>query len=496
SLETFLEYIEAAQMDEDLEIAQPQHPNSVKLMTIHQAKGLEFDIVFVPGLSRQIFPDTKVTSNPYARKSELPYHIREDSDYLPSFESVMSRFREALKERAMEEERRLGYVALTRARKKLFLSCAHWYGEERSTSAGPGEFFAELAGKEPTEEDPGCPPHPAVTLRTNSPRPDENPLRDELELRAAGWPPSDKVEPDDLFTGGWRAALVEARRDPDSIEKQVAAAGIDRPEWDASRGEVAEQLALVTTPAPPAPIDERLKSLSVSNMVQLARCPKQFYWTVVRPLPRRPSRAARLGNDIHRWIEISSIGQQKLDDPEEPPDLAPEEVGDRPGRSLPTEESLKKAFMDSRFAEKRPRYIEQPFVISLEAGYLVRGRIDAVYVEGEEWELVDYKTGMQPAEDDEIAKLQLAIYALAAERIWGLDPSKIKVTYFYLKSGNTVTTAAEDLTFTEKDLLAMFEQVEARIFDPVPTQICGSCDFLRFCDAGRAFVAAQSSEPQ
>ncbi|MDQ3765929.1 MAG: PD-(D/E)XK nuclease family protein, partial [Actinomycetota bacterium] len=74
----------------------------------------------------------------------------------------------------------------------------------------------------------------------------------------------------------------------------------------------AEQLQLLYVPRPPPAPDERLQSLSVSSLVQLSRCPKQFHWTVVRPLPRRPSAAARLGHDIHRWIEIRSVGQGRL----------------------------------------------------------------------------------------------------------------------------------------------------------------------------------------
>lgn len=81
------------------------------------------------------------------------------------------------------------------------------------------------------------------------------------------------------------------------------------------RDEVAEQLRLPGTPVVrPAP-EERFPSLSVSAMVQFSRCPRQFYWSEVRPLPRRFSAAARRGQGIHRWIEIRSAGQERLEDP-------------------------------------------------------------------------------------------------------------------------------------------------------------------------------------
>lgn len=495
SLEAFLDYVDAAQDVEDLEVAQPQQQNAVKLMTIHQAKGLEFDLVFVPGMAERIFPDTKVSDNPTRSAATLPFWAREDRKYLPEFDLVMSSFEAELKERAEEEERRLAYVAFTRARRALRLTAAHWYwgDRERKHPNGPGLFFLELAGAPATESSPEMPPNPAVSVRRYEPCPDVNPLRAQLEERAKEWPPSDGLPPDPLFDSGWRRAAEEAVADPDLVDRVAAAKGVSADEFERAKDEVARQLELVTAPAPPAKPDERLKTLSVSSIVQFARCPKQFYWTVVRPLPRRTSAASRVGQEIHRWIELRSIGQKRLDDPEEAPDLTPEELGDElhDGEAHRSPERLKKTFEDSPFAALRPRHVEQPFVIFLDGGFLVRGRIDAIYVHPDgTWELVDYKTGAEPDDDDEIADLQLAIYALAARQIWGVEPTRLKVTYLYLQTGSARTIAGADLTLLESDLIEMFKAVENQQFGPTPSHVCHSCDFLRFCDAGRRFVAS------
>jgi len=187
---------------------------------------------------------------------------------------------------------------------------------------------------------------------------------------------------------------------------------------------------------------------------------------------------------------LRSIGQGRLDDPEEPVDLAPEEIADdevhgaRPGASL---DDFKRSFESSRFAAIAPRYIEQPFAMSLGDGYLVRGRIDAVYVHPDgTWELVDYKTGREPDGSDATARLQLSIYALAAQRMWNVAPEKLRVTYFYLGTGNADPIEATDLETDEDALILLFEQVQAGVFDPHPGSLCRSCDFLRFCAAGRA----------
>lgn len=84
----------------------------VKLMTIHQAKGLEFPYVFVSGLSEGIFPN--------------PRSIREN------------------KERGREEERRLMYVAVTRAEKALFLTESEGYSSQANGAKVPSRFIREI----------------------------------------------------------------------------------------------------------------------------------------------------------------------------------------------------------------------------------------------------------------------------------------------------------------------------------------------------------------
>lgn len=263
---------------------------------------------------------------------------------------------------------------------------------------------------------------------------------------------------------------------------------------------MAEQLQLLGAPGAPPVSDERLQSMSVSSMVQLSRCPKQFYWTVVRPLPRRPSAAARLGHDIHRWIEIHSAGQGRLDDPKEPGGLPPEETGEPapahkgPAHAVSIEKKLKSTWQASRFSGMIPRFTEQYFVISLPDGLQVRGRIDAVYMhEAGTWELVDYKTGREPDEADTVARLQLAIYSLAAQEAWKVDPGMLELTYFYLATGRADPIPATELTTTLADLSAMFGQVQAGGFEPRPGRICHSCDFLRFCEAGQEQVSDTTS---
>ena len=211
SMSTFLDYLDAARNVEDLEVAQPRDDDTVKLMTVHQAKGLEFDVVYVPGLVERIFPN-KRTTNPYKSMGQLPFEVREDSDYLPDFTETknLSKFHKQLQDLEEEEERRLAYVAITRARRAVHLSAAHWYGStsyERKFPAKIGTFFAELGGRPEDEKNAARDAIPSVTRRRFDECPEENPLLEELAERSLSWPPDTEIAGDELFEDGWRAAL-------------------------------------------------------------------------------------------------------------------------------------------------------------------------------------------------------------------------------------------------------------------------------------------------
>src|SRR5207237_1012401 len=77
---------------------------------------------------------------------------------------------------------------------------------------------------------------------------------------------------------------------------------------------------------PAAPTRTAPTALSVTSLVSYARCPKQFYWSVVRPLPRQSSAAARLGTEVHRWIEQRAGRQLALLEPEVDDELDPDAV--------------------------------------------------------------------------------------------------------------------------------------------------------------------------
>lgn len=455
ALVEWLDAIESA--DEEIEASQPTEDDAVKLMTIHTAKGLEFDLVFVPGLARgkssHIFPDTSRQSNPATSPKNLPFELRGDAEALPKFMGNLSQFTEQLKMRAHEEERRLLYVAVTRARKRLVCSAAFWYypsdlGEALKNPMEPSEYWREIRS------------FPDVEVIGEVEQPEENPLIERRAERARTWPPPAR-RPSPHLPEGAAAAVRAARaqRDPDPTlfpAEQVPAAA--------------------TEPVP--------RGLPVSAVVTYDRCPKRFYWSYVRPLPRRPSAAARIGTLVHTWIERQGRGQITLYDPEEFEEREPSEQASRIA-------DLRAAYERTRFSGRTPHRIEQGF--SLVVGdLLVQGRIDAIFEDPDgTWEIVDWKSGRAPAEDG-AERWQLDLYALAAQEVWGRKPEELKLTFLYLGGDQPEerTVQARPAEQIRADLERMLASVAAGAFDPVPSAACSHCDFLRDCAAGRTFTGS------
>jgi DNA helicase-2/ATP-dependent DNA helicase PcrA len=229
-------------------------------------------------------------------------------------------------------------------------------------------------------------------------------------------------------------------------------------------------------------------TVSVGGVIDYARCPKRFYWSSVRPLPRFSGPAARIGTEIHRWIERRSAGQGQLLEIDETPDLTAEELAGEPGRI----ERLRQAFNSSRFAERVPLFAERAFILRL-GGFAVAGRIDAVFGDdvGGPWEVVDWKTGRPPDQDDPLAGLQLDLYGLACIEVWGKRPEDLTLTYLYLGAGEERSHPMGDVDEVRARVSGALTSIADGAFDPTPGPWCHHCDFLSFCGAGKARVAAE-----
>ncbi len=420
SLSAFLAYLDAVEdAAEPVEATQPALADSVKLMTVHMAKGLEFPVVVVAGLSagtakdgslkHGIFPDVRVVDP--RRAQGFPYELREDAAHLPRFAGNARAFRAQLDERALEDERRLLYVALTRAKRLLVLTAAWWYRGSEKVAKGPSPFWREAAE------------HPAVTVVTQAAEPRTSPLTEALRSKVR-WPPParrpDELD-DPLVPEGVGAAVELARQDPRAMAERLPPS-----ELDAYQAAVAAGRHLVESTngdAAALPLPPRV--LSVTQVLVYARCPRDFYWTVVRPLPSPPRPAARLGAVVHRLLERRARGLPDLVDLDGLGGDVPGGVAE-PGLV----ERAKRNFAATRYARLPPPEAEVGVVLRV-GPWAVRGRIDAIFRSGDDVELVDWKTGRR-SESNPLGLDQLGVYALALRELGELPADRCVTAYCYL----------------------------------------------------------------
>ncbi|MFF8967444.1 UvrD-helicase domain-containing protein [Streptomyces globisporus] len=148
SLLAFLGFLRtAAQYEKGLDNALPGGENTVKVLTAHKSKGLEWDVVAVPGLVTGQFPSGQSRDAWTAQAKVLPHALRGDAATLPPLDSFDAKgikaFKEEMKEHQHTEELRLGYVTFTRPR-SLLLGSGHWWGPSQKRTRGPSAFLEAL----------------------------------------------------------------------------------------------------------------------------------------------------------------------------------------------------------------------------------------------------------------------------------------------------------------------------------------------------------------
>jgi DNA helicase-2/ATP-dependent DNA helicase PcrA len=406
----------------------------VQILTVHGAKGLEWDLVAVPGLSANVFPAEPKGVNWAKVRHLLPGPLRGDRAALPAFafESAadIRDLTQLLKDHEVDvkdlhaaEERRLAYVALTRAR-HLLLASGYAFDEAKNARL-PAEFLREVAAVAPPDE--WYEPEDGAV----------NPVT--AAVREASWPVDPLGSADG--NGAGRRPAVEAgaarvraaAQRPPRPEQLVLGTPLSRAEqWahDVDRL-LAERARLAGMDAGAVALPDQL---SVSQLVELQRDPDELARAIRRPLPRRPAPSARRGTAFHQYLEQRWQSQALLD-LDELPGAADQDADDADFAEL------RAAFERSQWASRTPIQVEVPFETTI-AGRVIRGRMDAVFADGEGWLVVDWKTGRKPTgAAADAAAVQLAAYRLAWADLQGIDASdlhRVRAAFHYVRSNETV----------------------------------------------------------
>jgi DNA helicase-2/ATP-dependent DNA helicase PcrA len=484
------------------EAAPPSATPAVQVMTMHAAKGLEFDRVFVLGLSATRMP------GPWRRGSDdIPDELLK--------ESVPERGR-ALHEAEM---RRLLHVAMTRARRELVLAWAEpaaggatprpsaFYEDARAALEAEEEVFdEELFG-------------PAEGLHSTF-----RILRDELldtiasvggrlgEMRLDTYLDVDQAVARYLELLKV-AALIERTKEGQELAQALpevteilaqvataeqreimAASALD--DWlrdtgrETARRPVGAENGSEPSLDPFIPRRGGGLMLSASDIDTYRICPLKYKFARVFRIPQEPTIHQRFGIVLHQVLErFHSTGGGSLEQLMELFEASWRRSGfgdsdDEQQFRARAVEALERYWEQDRASDSEPVWFERSFAFKL-GEHLLRGRVDRVdRLPDGSYELIDYKTGKAKTEDELREDVQLSLYQMGARESWRLETAA--QSYLYVLTGDKVPVehSAEELERVKATVTEIADGIMRQDFEPKPSyEVCSFCDYRIICPA-------------
>jgi DNA helicase-2/ATP-dependent DNA helicase PcrA len=477
---------------------------AVRVMAMAEAKGLEFDHVYVLGLDRSSFPGRAP-----GRPSVPPELLPDSGAHPQDWDSC---------------RRRQLHVAMTRGANGLVLS---WVERNREGSARPSPFYEEArtvlgAAEELHEEELFGPAEGLhATYRM---------LRE--EVLEASWRAGSELSELRLDTALdvnravarhlelLKLAALAQRPGAESVAEAIDAINgllrqIATPEQQAEleasslddyllesereQGRRRELVAARQEPSLEAFLPRRGEGLALSaSDIELYRtCPLKYKFARVFGIPREPTINQRFGILIHKVLELFHAEQERHGGPA-PDDLRRlmrlfEAGWRRAGFGTSDDElqfrdraveALQRYWERENSSETEPVWLERGFDLPIGRHHL-RGRIDRVdRLPDGGYELIDYKTGERKTAAELADDLQLALYRVAAREAWDLEAEM--GSYYYVLDAEKVAVRAEagDTERVERTVLEVADAVLGQDFEPRPSpQVCSWCDYRLICPA-------------
>jgi ATP-dependent DNA helicase UvrD/PcrA len=436
-LRDFVEYLGYFnELDGDICIEEEIADDAVQLMSVHAAKGLEFPHVFILRLSKHDFPSG-------ARRPVFEFPVELMREDLPKGDFQI------------QEERRLFYVAVTRAQQRLTLSTI----VNKRKKASP--FLEDFLRNPKIQKMDTAQSTPKVAV------PPEEEDAGELEIAA----------PD-------AAPLFRSLRENSKAYSRIAL-------W-----------AKAFHPPRPEPLQ-----LSASAIGAYENCPMRYQFRYAWGIRGGPKPATTFGNVMHTTIkeivsEVRKRGKVPLEEMlgiferEWTSAGFPDEYQEKEYRKAGREQL--EAFYHTYIAAPADMlYQEKAFELPLPHNVVVTGRMDQVNSMGDgEVEIVDYKTGRMRDAKKAAADLQLGIYALAAREVLDLEPSRL--VFYNLVNNEAVATSRDEkaLAATKQKIAEVADLIRAGEFPAKPSFACGYCDYKPACPAHETLVTIRPMPPR
>ena len=427
---------------------------AVQMMTVHAAKGLEFRIVFVLSVAPRRFPATE-------RRAviEFPDELRKGP--LPP------------KNIHAQEERRLFFVASTRAQDRLYVSSVAAPGKKPSKLiedmlADPLVAARDIARIEVKELPvvPVTPVIPAIPVI---------PAKAGIQTGASAFRDS-RFRGNDEQNGRAQQEMFGEVSEPPAVHPPIA-------EWAGREPEIKP--------------GEKLR-LSASSIEDYEDCPLKFKFGHYLKIPTGPQAALTFGNIMHRsvrrYFELRAEGVASFEAVKEFYESSwrntgfEDEYQERAYKQAGLEQL--RAFVEKQESnEALPLSMESSFSLDL-GEVLLEGRIDQINPlvpraqedEGSV-ELIDYKTGKPRSQKDADSSLQLSVYALAAQEEMKLKPRRL--TFYCLSNNQPVHTVRteQDLKAVKAEILMVAGRIHQGHFPAAPGYVCKFCDYRPICPA-------------
>jgi DNA helicase-2/ATP-dependent DNA helicase PcrA len=441
TLGQFLQWLDIASEEEGgLKSASAEVRNDVvQILTIHMSKGAEWDVVAVPGLAEGTFPgiNSSDPDNWITNERHIPFSLRGDRHELPEFSfgastknseagKAIEAYGKICNQIKLREEIRLGYVAFTRARTHLIATTSWWRDGAKMTE--PSSIFqhafnvAEKNGR----------------ILNNYEKPEDGSKNPRIENPLSGlWP----IDPLGNRRAGFENAVaLVANSEPFDLSHAEAKYSEEINSWASDAVALISEYKFEKSGQLKVSLPSRL---STSTLVRLHENAQTLAEDIRRPMPRTTDEYSRRGTAFHLWIE-NHFGAATLFDDEDLDFLDPLEEDSKL-------EDLKAKWLSSEWAQRTPVAVEVPFE-SVISGVLIRGRIDAVYQNGDAYEVVDWKTGSKKL--GESAAIQLAMYRLAWSKLQKVDLEKVSAAFHYVPT--SVTDRPADL-MSEVQLIKLLD---------------------------------------